>query len=164
MTPVDPTRSEGHSAGPFDICNGTDVFKEHPDGEAYQVADFCVDRPTEERELLPVSEQFANARLFVDAPLIRAELIAARERIAQLEAAAAWRPISEWDHALHAHLDYDLWDGLRRWGSCQCFEGNWHYRCDHAGIEPLYRRIPTEPTHFRPLPAAPITTDAEGGE
>jgi hypothetical protein len=82
--------------------------------------------------IIPYSELVSNACLIEDAPLIRAELIAARERIAQLEAAAAWRPISEWDHALHAHL--------------------------------VYRRIPTEPTHFRPLPEAPITTDAEGGD
>jgi hypothetical protein len=37
----------------------------------------------------------ANAYLIADAPAIRAELIAARDRIAGLEAAAAWRPISE---------------------------------------------------------------------
>jgi hypothetical protein len=71
------------------------------------------------------------------------ELIEARERIAQLESQAAWRPISEFDPKDREELFLNWAEGL--------------------GMV-ISQGVLGHATHFRPLPAAPTTTDAEGGE
>jgi hypothetical protein len=91
------------------------------------------------------------------------ELIAARDRIAGLEAAAAWRPISEAprDGLVLIAVGDLVGEGFfmddpsrNHWGLTGWFFLEDNVLCDK----------PSFPTHFRPLPAAPTTPIAEGGE
>jgi len=149
MTPVDLSRSKDHSAGPWrKSIHGKAFIIEARDGEN---GSFIL------AELVSYSRRTeADGNLIEDAPLIRAELVRARERIAQLEAQAAWRPIAD------APTVEDMTEFLLSAPKLGCFVGVFAMGYWRESATLMRPRIP--PTHFRPLPAAPITTDAEGGE
>jgi hypothetical protein len=175
-TQVDLTRSEGHSKGEW-VWTSDNWLELYRSGvQVSCVLESTIKGPTvydcacsaSIEHSTNAAEAAANKALIEDAPLIRAELIRARERIAQLEAAAAWRPIADAPVTGLMLVKGGVWETelgapVSNYGVA-LVEASANLNYLPLAHTCYYSQHIIGATHYRPLPAAPTIPTAEGGE